>query len=609
MSPGEEDHASDDHPRGAQLHRAHNFLTTARLSWPCSRPVLAGRPRQEDTTRSFAALALGSPHCYNRQWLRQLRYGVLMLKANVPLDQDILEIGADITSPIRVLWRHSAQIHPYPLQSARHPARCSSPARAASNAKRTPLCPAHSADLCPLVARRLEPRKRCDFAASRKGFIQYLRGGIPPLAAAPGRRNAANDTTHPSRVPRPRRPPPALPPRWRLPTPVPAAVRPPCRACSPARAPKSAAAAQAARSFRPPTPFPYPPSNTLGTPRRRSPRRRAVASPSPHAPTYAPESPPRPCPLPRSPPANSQVPVLQYPYRPSAPPHDVLRRPHLHLRLSDPMPPPFRPALPPAPSRSRSLPPSLLAPRAERARHHVAPNALAAQAPRSHGLGAAGMGSGSLRSATARKGRVRPADAEIPRTPTWAHPGRAAASGRAERDARRRRSPRRTRMMRSGVELRRQVRAALPSANARRAVSVLQNRHQREDRPGALTAQLTNRDESRAGTVLGAAKPRSAREHEALSGSNSPYGAGRSGVESRPGQSARDGPSARPIRKRPQSSRIALGAANQRSAREHEALAGSNLPYAPVAAASNRAGSPANAPALCEPTQSTPYRA
>ncbi|KAJ7083199.1 hypothetical protein B0H15DRAFT_952216 [Mycena belliarum] len=42
--------------------------------------------------------ALGSPHCYNRQWLRQLRYGVLMLRANVPLDQDILEIGADITS-------------------------------------------------------------------------------------------------------------------------------------------------------------------------------------------------------------------------------------------------------------------------------------------------------------------------------------------------------------------------------------------------------------------------------------------------------------------------------------------------------------------------------
>ncbi|KAJ7095677.1 hypothetical protein B0H15DRAFT_964216 [Mycena belliarum] len=466
--------------------------------------------------------------------------------------------------------------------------------------------------LCPLVARRLEPRKRCDFAASRKGFIQYLRGASRRSLQLPA--GATLQTT----------------PLTHLECPDPDARRLRCllaggylRPYPPPCDPRAALAAPPALPSPPPPRKPRAHSvrqrpsrtrhRTRSVPRADVPH---VAAPSrPQVPTHL-RTPPSPHPAP----ARSPAPLPQLRKSPPhAAPRNVLAVPTSTCALPTPMPPPFSSR---APTRSLPLPRSLPSPTPSSlpalsalatTRHGERLAALrhCAQGPRpprrrrnptDADLGApwtcSGVGSrGSVRAARAlaalalkshgldadtasRAGRTPP-----PLSPAYADDAQRCRAAQA--------GP-------SRAALRERAQSSLGAAEPPSA---------RRQTWRAKTAQLTNRDESRAGTVLGAAKPRSAREHEALSGSNSPYGAGRSGVESRPGQSARDGPSARPIRKRPQSSRIALGAANQRSAREHEALAGSNLPYAPVAAASNRAGSPANAPALCEPTQSTPYRA
>ncbi|KAJ7095690.1 hypothetical protein B0H15DRAFT_826663 [Mycena belliarum] len=265
-------------------------------------------------------------------------------------------------------------------KSARHPARCSSPARAASNAKRTPLCPAHSADSA-RSSRAASNRARAATSQhrARASFSTYEEHPAARCSSRPAQRCKRHHS-----------------PISSAPTPTPAA----CAASSlaatygalvmqPAVYPPTDPTRYhvAARTRRRATPVPrlqprprsqvrrrrasralIPSANALPVPaieHARYPRADVphVAAPSrPQVPTHL-RTPPSPHPAPaRSPAPLPQIRKSPYSYAHPSPPRAT----------SPPSPPPPAPFGPPQRTRSRpTLPPapvprSLLAPRAER---------------------------------------------------------------------------------------------------------------------------------------------------------------------------------------------------------------------------------------------------
>ncbi|KAJ7061913.1 hypothetical protein B0H15DRAFT_277596 [Mycena belliarum] len=244
-------------------------------------------------------------------------------------------------------------------KSARHPARCSSPARAASNAKRTPLCPAHSADSA-RSSRAASNRARAATSQhrARASFSTYEEHPAARCSSRPAQRCKRHHS-----------------PISSAPTPTPAA----CAA--------SSLAATYARTRRRATPVPrlqprprsqvrrrrasralIPSANALPVPAIEharypaptfptSPRRRVPKSPRTYVRPRVP-TPPLPAPpLPSRKFASPHTPTHTRP-RPVRRP----RRPHLHLRLSDPHNAPVPvPRSHPLPSRAPSSLPALSA--------------------------------------------------------------------------------------------------------------------------------------------------------------------------------------------------------------------------------------------------------